>query len=130
MGEKEKEEDKMRLKEFFKPTKWKIIIFIILLIINTFLNTSGCEILSCKISNSIGFILNLPDKLFLSIPYFYTECYVSSLITENKCIPGVLTLRQATIFSLVSMFIFWYLISCLMVLIYNKSKLKNKKRTK
>ena len=116
------------MKEFFKPTKWKIIIFIILFIINTLLNTFGCEILSCKISYSIGFILNLPDKVFLSIPYFYTECYASSLITENKCIPGILTLRQATIFSLVSMFIYWYLISCLIVFIYNKRTKKKKQK--
>ena len=119
----------MKMKEFFKPTKWKIIIFIILLVINTLLNTIGCSgSLSCEISYNIRFILNLPNKIFLSIPYFYTECYASSLITENKCIPGILTLRQATIFSLVSMFIYWYLISCLIIFIYNKRTKKKKRR--
>lgn len=89
-------------KEFFKPTKIKIILFIILLIVS-FLNLVGGV---CTAS--------IPAICFYGIGFPFVV---------NITLTGY-SITNIGIIELIVDIIFWYLISCLMIFAYNKTKKK------
>lgn len=110
MEEKEREENKMGWKEFFKPTKGKLIInvylwispfalFFILVLINggfegnCFGNSTLCTV--------IDWLMELGKVIYF--PYFISKNILMLLITS---------------------LLYFYLLSCIITFIYNKSKNK------
>ncbi len=96
----------MKLKEFLKPTIWKVIIFIILLILTSVFNyATYCP--ECTRA-AYGFPLAL---------YELPGC---KPVSAEGC-PGYRVIYSALIVDL----IFWYLVSCLIVWFYDKRKKKS-----
>ncbi len=98
----------MGLREFFKPTKGKIIISVLLLILTFFYITSVPGITINKYTGH-------------GLPFYYIV----------EIIP--LTSLGETNFSfeytsLVFDIVFWYILSCLVIYLYNKNVLKRNKK--
>jgi len=99
----------MTLKQFLKPEWKKIVVFIIFFIGSLFLGKFGIEMLrrlfaGCLVSSLIGF------------PFVF--------LTKIECI----TRKGGAVWDLISLLfdlIFWYLLSCFIVWIYDKVKKKD-----
>jgi len=126
----------MNWKEFLKPTFRKIMIFIVLFVTFISLNiiVSVCgpdKTLSCDTTYNLHLLtettLFLPTTTFSTIPNFYTVCSVNAT-TGTTCIPGLLIEEQEIIFNIISIFIYWYILSCLIIWIYDKKLKKVKKK--
>jgi len=102
----------MVLKEFFKPTWIKILITIILLLITLFYKWSNhCIGDVCRLRGlPIPFADEIGGKFYFYILGYSTYYGFSSFF----------------LISLILDIIFWYLISCLIIWIYNKIKNRNK----
>ncbi len=107
----------MKFKEFFKPTKWKMIILIILLIVSTLLSP---RYLSCN-PTEYGF----PLKFFQ-----FSECVDISPCAEGYnegpiivCESIGFNSNEGVIAFIINL-AFWYLFSCIIIFIYNKLRSK------
>jgi len=118
----------MNFKDFIKPTKRKLIIFLIIAIlanipfIGYFKITTGCPppILCTNFTNIFNPLLNPLFFLFGGEDDAPIATYSYSGIGEIYYVLMILNI------------IYWYIVSCLIILIYNnikksKTKLKNKK---
>jgi len=93
----------MRLKEFFRLTKWKVILFIFLIILSSFPHYPSME--KGDISGGECIIFGYPMTFYDS--YMGIECFAQP---------------DYNYLGLISNLIFWYLVSCLVIFSYSKIK--------
>ena len=99
----------MGVKEFLKPTIWKIILLIVLFAVSFYFST---EILaSAGGSSNLGY----PFQFFQP-----SGCYGPPGAEYPNCWDTELT----SFWSLIANIIIWYLIACILMLIYNKIRKK------
>lgn len=100
---------KMGIKEFFRPTKWKIIVFVIFLVIN--LNAVFANLFNkCGGIFCVGMV-NSVLLIIFSLPFVLW--YFMKLGSE-----------LAFILLLILSIVYNYLLSSIIILIYNKLKKK------
>ncbi len=114
---KNKIEKKERgLKEFFKPTKWKIIIFLILIVLAyinfSIIASTSCDFTGCnyKLSNILLFIFVYAIENFLSEKFSWILLIVSLALQV----------------------VYLYIFACIIISIYGliKKGIKNARRKK
>jgi biotin transporter BioY len=103
---------KMGWKEFFKPTIGKIVIFLILFFLTSYIWMNYKTLLPEEIPK-----FGVPFGFYSKATSYIGMEYEKPIIYFN-------------FLNLIIDLIFWCLISCLIILIYNKLKIKNKKKKK
>ena len=107
-----KETEVTNLKEFFKPKKNKIVLTVVLAILSLVLYVSISE-------HYITIPLDSSE-----IEVLYTVIYGFGFLLSRYLIElGLQTLVVSSLFWIVSL-IYWYLLSCLLIFIYNKLRIR------
>lgn len=106
----------MNWKEFLKPTKGKIILFIALVCFGTIIGWLAAILFfrggPSFLASLIALFLSLPMSIFLLI----------NILIQKK-LPSWSGWELIMLYSLIAI-LFWYLISCLVVFAFNKFKEK------
>lgn len=124
----------MSWKEFFKPTIWKIILALILIILNFLLYYNhitsyqvfselkidcpsyyDCYACGGSFLNTIGYVTDFPWVIY-------------SLFKDRYVRRGICTPYRSYFYSwqVIFQIVYFYLLSCLIIYIYKKIKSKNK----
>ena len=109
---------KKKIKEFLKPTWSKLIIFSILFII-----INGI-ILKIGIISVNDFALNYSDSFLYKIfhpGFIFGYLYMTETCPSNLCFFSIVWNTLIGSISLLLNLFYWYLLSCLIILIYNKN---------
>ena len=93
----------MGLKEFFKPTKGKIILFIILMGFLNFIWIFGQGCSDCR--------------MLVGLPLSFYPVGSGTFFDARDPVPEVVSF---SIVNFILNIVFWYLLACLIVLIYRK----------
>ena len=93
----------MGLKEFFKPTLGKIVLFIILMGLLNFIWIFGQGCLDCK--------------MLVGLPLPFYPVGTGAFFDVREPVPAPVNF---SILNFIINIVFWYILSCLIVLIYNK----------
>jgi len=111
--------NKKTIREFLKPSWKKILLAMVFLLITLFVEYFGCGADGFGVSCNSYTGLPLPILECYSMHY---ETQLTNIFSSNCHLVETLPL---IIFLLVD-FVFWYLISCLIILIYNKIRIRKK----
>lgn len=107
----------MDLKEFFKPTKWKIVL-IILLVIPLFV-INPCverELFYCQ------FLSNIPSAVFVLLNFLYTSIKFPVFLFLEKFLAIPYRIFLPSILILLINLLYWYFLVCLLEFIIKKIK--------
>ncbi len=114
--------DKETIKEFLKPTKGKIVVFVFVIIMANFPPIGGFpdEVLPGGGPSYIGYTPNMFFWLFATSYLFeYTPFFIDPFLRANGFGLAQTMLKFIWIFP-----IYWYILSCLTVFVYDKLKTK------
>ncbi|MCD6500474.1 hypothetical protein J7K42_00435 [bacterium] len=108
--------DKETIKRFLKPDKWKVVVFILFVLINI-------ALIYLHISNPLSFILPEPGQYIeeYGLPFVFL-----TVITEGITLisPKVSKTISVNYYGLFIDILVWWLLSCLVISAYNKFRKK------
>ena len=107
---------KQSIKQFLKPDKKKILVFVIFGIILSFAPMVFCHIYSDTL-----------DENLLISPFKYVLSTIQNIFSPLATFPGCEPSVDCSWGLTVSMCILFYILSCFVVFVYNKNKIKPKK---
>jgi len=109
---------KETIKRFFKPDKWKVLVFMFFLLMNIVL-------IYLHISNPLSFTLPEPGQYIeeYGLPFVFLTVITEGVTSIPPEISETISMNYYGLFIDV---LVWWLLSCLIIFIYNKFKYKKK----